>query len=75
MLKSISLNSAVIELLLVGTDKQDPLFSVEEKIVSLLNFLEQFKTATDMLQGEKYPTLSWKTPTIDILARTRRWAR
>lgn len=51
MMKSISLNFAVIEALLMGTDKQDLLFSVEEKknIVTVLNFLEPFKTATDML--------------------------
>ncbi|KAK4021746.1 hypothetical protein OUZ56_003655 [Daphnia magna] len=69
MMKSISLNFAVIEALLVGTDKRELLFSVKEKknIVTLLNFLELFKTATDMLQGEKNPTLSWKIPTVDTL--------
>ncbi|KAK4021732.1 hypothetical protein OUZ56_003641 [Daphnia magna] len=55
--------------LLVGTDKRELLFSVKEKknIVTLVNFLELFKTATDMLQGEKNPTLSWKIPTVDTL--------
>lgn len=44
MMKSISVNFAVIEALLVGTNRHDLLFSVEEKknIVTLLNFLEPF---------------------------------
>jgi hypothetical protein len=69
MFRSISRNFKVIEELLVGTDHQHLIFTPQERrqIDQLLEFLIPFKTATDVLQGQRYSTISWIIPTIDVL--------
>lgn len=60
MLESLVINQQLIERCLTRLRLFDKMLSDEEweTIVSLVNFLRIFKTATDVLNGSKYPTIS-----------------